>query len=174
MKIQLKITLLMILALVVSGGAMVSNALIGITDFAHNQIEQNSQRSQALVTELISQQQGSVNSIAQTISSNRVLQVALKYNTGDKQEMMTKFFEQYHANDAAVTSVELTDNKGVVLARGHNPKKHGDDNSANALVAKALKGEEAHGLNYSNSSKKVSLDSVFLLCFKRKLLVRLR
>lgn len=168
MKIQLKITLLMILALVVSGGAMVSNALIGITDFAHNQIEQNSQRSQALVAELISQQQGFVNSIAQTISSNRVLQVALKYNTGDKQDMMSKFYKQYHANDAAVTTVELTDNKGVVLARGHNAKKHGDDKSSNALVAKALKGEAAHGLNFSSSSKKVSLDSVFPVMFQEE------
>ncbi|WP_143483763.1 methyl-accepting chemotaxis protein [Hydrogenovibrio sp. SC-1] len=174
MKIQLKITLLMILALVVSGGAMVSNAFLGISDFAHEQIEQNSQRGQALVTELISQQQGSVNSISQTISSNRVLQVALKYNTGDKQEMMTKFYKQYHENDAAVTAVELTDNQGVVLARGHNPKKNGDNKSANPLVARALKGEAAAGLNYSKSSGKVSLDSVYPIVFQEEVVGTLK
>lgn len=174
MKIQLKLTLLMILALVVSGGAMVSNAFLGISDFANEQIEDNSQRGQALVTELISQQQGSVNSIAQTISSNRVLQVALKYNTGDKQEMMINFFKQYHENDAAVTGVELTDNQGVVLARGHNPKKNGDNKSTNPLVAKALTGESAAGLNYSKSSGKVSLDSVHPILFQEEVVGTLK
>lgn len=168
MKIQVKITLLMILALVVIGGAMVSNALMGISDFAHNQVEQNSKRSQALVEELISQQQGSVNAIAQTISTNRVLQVALKYNTGDKREMMTKFYQQYHGNDASITTVELTDNQGVVLMRGHSPDKLGDDKSKNLLVAEALKGEAAKGLNYSSSSGKVSLDAVYPILFQEE------
>jgi len=168
MKIQLKITLLMILALVVSGGAMVSNALIGVTDFAKNQIEQNSQRSQALVTELISQQQGSVNAIAKTISSNRVLQVALKFNTGDKREMMTQFFQQYHKNDASITTVELTDSQGVVLMRGHNPDKKGDNKAQNIFVAKALTGEPAQGLNYSTTSQKIALDAVYPILFQEE------
>lgn len=165
MKIQLKLNLLMILALVVTVGAMVSNALIGVTDFAQDQIEQNSERSQSLVTELIGQQVRTVKATAQAISSNRVLQVALKFNNGALEKTLTDYYQQYHTNDASIATMEATDNHGIVLIRGHHPEKFGDNKATNPLVAKALKGEPAQGLNHSKTTGKIALDAVYPVKF---------
>ena len=165
MKIQLKMTLLMILALVVMGGAMLSNALMGVSDFARDQIDQNSQRNEVLVTELIRQQQKTVAATAQAISSNRVLQVAVKFNNGALEKTLTDYYQQYHANDDSIGKMELTDNQGVVLIRGHNPKRNGDNKATNPLVAKALKGEPSQGINYSETSGSITIDAVYPVKF---------
>jgi methyl-accepting chemotaxis protein len=60
-----------------------------------------------------------------------------------------------------VQSLEVTDAKGVILSRGHNPEKYGDDKSKAGLFQKALSsGLPQMGMEFSPSSGLLSIDAV--------------
>jgi hypothetical protein len=48
-----------------------------------------------------------------------------------------------------LAALEITDAKGVVIQRGHNPAKRGDNKSAQPQIRAALDGKSAKGLTIS-------------------------
>ena len=69
-------------------------------------------------------------------------------------------FKAIHAVDPALATLEITDAKGIVIQRGHNPAKRGDDKSAQPQIRAALGGKSAKGLTVSPSTGEAAEDSV--------------
>jgi methyl-accepting chemotaxis protein len=69
-------------------------------------------------------------------------------------------FKAVHAVDPALATFEITDGKGVVIMRGHNPTKRGDDKSAQPQIRSALSGKSAGGLTVSPTTGEAAEDSV--------------
>lgn len=72
-------------------------------------------------------------------------------------------FKAIHARDPALATLEVTDAKGVVLQRGHNPSKRGDDKASQPQVKMALSGKPAGGLTVSPTTGEAAEDSVMPL-----------
>jgi methyl-accepting chemotaxis protein len=68
--------------------------------------------------------------------------------------------EQLRASDPRVSVLEVTDARGRVLLRGHNPNQAGDDKSAVPDVARALRGEMAPGITLSPASGELAYGAV--------------
>jgi hypothetical protein len=81
----------------------------------------------------------------------------------DKTELrarLVKMFEGVRKADPAVASLEVTDEKGIVLMRGHRPDSSGDNKSGDPLVRDALRGQRSTGYAVSASSGEIGLDAV--------------
>ncbi|MFY7961575.1 MAG: hypothetical protein ACOVVK_15980, partial [Elsteraceae bacterium] len=76
------------------------------------------------------------------------------------QEMVVAEFKALSALDPAVSALELTDAKGVVAIRGHNPARKGDDKSKTPTVKAALEGKAMNELTVSPTSNEVTLDAL--------------
>ncbi|MBF0429132.1 MAG: hypothetical protein HQL94_09440, partial [Magnetococcales bacterium] len=84
--------------------------------------------------------------------------------SGDRkklQEIMVPAFKGLHAIHEAVHTLEVSDAKGIMLMRGHNPEKYGDDKSKTTLFGKALQsGKSQIGMQVSTTTGLLSLDSI--------------
>ncbi len=69
-------------------------------------------------------------------------------------------FKAIHARDPALAALEMTDAKGIVVQRGHNPAKRGDDKAGQPQIRAALSGKPAAGLTVSPTSGEAAEDSV--------------
>lgn len=69
-------------------------------------------------------------------------------------------FAALRASDPRIAVLEMTDARGVVLARGHNPARAGDDKATVADVARALRGEAAPGITVSPASGEIAYGTV--------------
>lgn len=69
-------------------------------------------------------------------------------------------FKAIHAVDPALATLEITDAKGVVIQRGHNPAKRGDNKSAQPQICASLEGKPAKGLTVSPTTGEAAEDSV--------------
>jgi methyl-accepting chemotaxis protein len=76
------------------------------------------------------------------------------------QQVLVREFTNLHASDATVASLEATDAKGVIVMRGHNPGKKGDDKSKLPQIKGALSGQATGGLTVSPTSGEAAEDSV--------------
>ncbi len=62
---------------------------------------------------------------------------------------LAALFKELHAEDPTVAIMEMTDSRGRILARGHNPERGGDDKSKVADVKAALAGNVGVGAEVS-------------------------
>jgi len=76
------------------------------------------------------------------------------------QTMLVAEFKSLSALDPALSTIEVTDAKGIVVMRGHNPSRAGDDKSKAATVKAALEGKPTHGVTVSSTSNEVAQDAV--------------
>ncbi len=82
---------------------------------------------------------------------------------GDPASLEATFVREFKALKAAdptVATLEVTDAKGVIVMRGHNPAKKGDDKSQLPQIKSALMGQVAGGLTVSPTSGEAAEDSV--------------
>lgn len=90
-------------------------------------------------------------------------EVVAAVQSGDKarlRETFVRLFAQIRQLDPVIGTLEVTDAKGVVIMRGHNPNSAGDDKSKDPLVSRAIGGQSASGLAVSASSGEVATESV--------------
>jgi len=86
---------------------------------------------------------------------------AVKGNdTANLENVFVREFKALHAADPTVASMEVTNAKGVVVMRGHNPPKRGDDKGKLPQIMAALSGRAAGGLTVSPTSGEAAEDSV--------------
>jgi methyl-accepting chemotaxis protein len=76
------------------------------------------------------------------------------------QSLLVADFKGMSALDPAVSTIEVTDAKGVILMRGHNPARFGDDKSKTPMIQSTLAGRTAHGMTVSPTSNEVAQDAV--------------
>jgi methyl-accepting chemotaxis protein len=81
-------------------------------------------------------------------------------NAAGLEAFSVQEFKRIHAVDPSLATLEITDAKGVVVQRGHNPAKRGDDKSKQPQIRAALEGKSAKGLTVSPTSGEAAEDSV--------------
>ena len=83
-----------------------------------------------------------------------------KRDMAQLEAVSVREFKAVHALDPALATLEITDSKGVVIQRGHNPAKRGDDKSGQPQIRTALSGKSASGLTVSPTTGEAAEDSV--------------
>ncbi|MHB2165788.1 methyl-accepting chemotaxis protein [Alsobacter sp. R-9] len=82
---------------------------------------------------------------------------------GDAAELrtrLTRLFEEVRRTDPSVSALEVTNDKGVILMRGHRPAQFGDNKSSDPLFRDALKGGRSNGYSVSPTSGEVAAEGV--------------
>jgi methyl-accepting chemotaxis protein len=87
-----------------------------------------------------------------------VVAVVKKNEPAALEAVLVREFKALHAVDPTVASMEVTDARGVIVMRGHNPAKKGDDKSKQ--VKGALAGQVIGGLVVSPTSHEATEESV--------------
>jgi methyl-accepting chemotaxis protein len=86
---------------------------------------------------------------------------AVQKNDARELEAVTvREFKAVHGLDPALATLEVTDSKGIVIQRGHNPAKRGDDKASQPQIRTALSGKPAGGLTVSPTTGEAAEDSV--------------
>ena len=83
-----------------------------------------------------------------------------RHDAKELEAVTVREFKAIHGADPALATLEVTDSKGVVIQRGHNPSKRGDDKAAQPQIRTALSGKPAGGLTVSPTSGEAAEDSV--------------
>ncbi|MDA8234527.1 MAG: methyl-accepting chemotaxis protein [Clostridia bacterium] len=95
------------------------------------------------------------------VAKRQDLAQAIKDNDRTKLEgLMTKEYADLKDKAPLLKTLELTDNQGVVVMRGHNPQKWGDDKKKHPMVSKALQGKANSGITVSPSTGKTAMDGI--------------
>ncbi|WP_051321414.1 methyl-accepting chemotaxis protein [Chrysiogenes arsenatis] len=89
---------------------------------------------------------------------------ALAFNDIQRlEQILTADYQALYANDSTIATLEVTDNQGIVIMRGHNPSKHGDNKSAVPMIRDALQGKASNGLTVSITTGEMAMDAVMPL-----------
>ena len=103
-----------------------------------------------------------VEAYAGTAAQDEALARTIVENQGEAMEKrMVSYFQHLHGRDPTVRTVELTDARGVVVLRGHNPSKKGDPKAEHPQVKSALNGTPASGLTVSPATGEMAQDAVY-------------
>jgi methyl-accepting chemotaxis protein len=98
---------------------------------------------------------------ANTLSRHpEIVAVVKKNEPAALETVLVREFKALHAVDPTAASMEVTDAKGIIVMRGHNPSKKGDDKSKLPQIKAALAGQIAGGLTVSPTSGEAAEDSV--------------
>lgn len=76
------------------------------------------------------------------------------------EALLTAEFAALKKVDTTVSTLEVTDAAGIIVMRGHNPAKKGDDKSRVAMVRAALDGRPSHGLTVSITTGEMAQDAM--------------
>jgi methyl-accepting chemotaxis protein len=95
-------------------------------------------------------------------------------NNAQLHQLAVAEFKAIHDNDATIQTLELTNAQGVVVMRGHNPDKKGDNKAQQELVSRALAGQSAKGLTTSPTTGEMAQDAVYPLRFNNEVVGTLK
>jgi methyl-accepting chemotaxis protein len=99
-----------------------------------------------------------------------IVSAVQKHDTKELEAVAVREFKAIHGADPAFATLEVTDSSGVVIQRGHNPAKRGDNKSALPQIKAALSGQPADGLTVSPTSGEAAEDSVRPIMFDGKVI----
>lgn len=127
---------------------------------------------QAAVAAALKSEGISLMGYSQTLSANSEIAEAVKHKDRTKlQNLLVPIFKELHQIKDSVHTMEVTDENGIILLRGHNPAKFGDDKSKTELFGEALRTQKSRiGMEVSTSTGKLSIDSVYPLIVDQKLI----
>jgi methyl-accepting chemotaxis protein len=89
-----------------------------------------------------------------------VIDAVKKNDPAALEAVLVREFKALKAVDPTIATIEVTDRKGVIVMRGHNPGRKGDDKSKLPQVSTALSGQAAGGLTVSPATGEAAEDSV--------------
>jgi methyl-accepting chemotaxis protein len=100
---------------------------------------------------------------AADIAQQNDIQTAIKSENRDElKRNLVRIFKNLNDANKTVSTVEAANASGIMLMRGHNPEKYGDDKSKTELFGKALTTIKPQvGMEVSTSTGKLSIDAVY-------------
>jgi len=130
-------------------------------DIEEKSLLDSTQQASALSQEILGAVLSRVTSFVDMLSRRPDIAEALaKGDSAALEAVMTGEFKAIHKLDKTVNTIEVTDAHGIVVMRGHNPSKKGDDKSKVPMVQKALAGEQPSGLTVSITTGEMALDAM--------------
>jgi methyl-accepting chemotaxis protein len=153
------IAAVLITALLVSSGAYIFMRGI-LTKRFHAQAETAAQTLIATM-EVIKQK---VMTYADILSRRQdIADATSRKDVASLERLMTAEYKTLHELDKTIKTLEITDDKGIVIMRGHNPGKKGDDKSKLQMIHNALSGNPSSGFEVSPTSGEMAFDAVYPL-----------
>lgn len=162
MNLQQKLTGTNLAVVAVTLAAAFVVALLQINRLAEQNFEraaQNAARSGAAVIRDVGMR---MTAYARVVASHPGLAEALARR--DRQALrgvLVTEFQALAAIDPTLSTLEVTGSDGVVLLRGHNPNKWGDDKHAHPMVSAALQGRNLTAFTVSPTTGEMAQDAVF-------------
>lgn len=92
-----------------------------------------------------------------------IADAAGKKDTPSLERLMVAEYKALHERDNTIKALEITDDKGIVIMRGHNPQKKGDDKSKMYMIHNALAGNPSSGFDVSPTSGDMGFEAVYPL-----------
>ncbi|ADU65809.1 chemotaxis sensory transducer [Desulfurispirillum indicum S5] len=87
-------------------------------------------------------------------------------DTATLERLLTQDYQSLAKNDPTIATLEVTDDQGIVILRGHNPGRSGDNKSAVPMVRDALQGRASNGLTVSITTGEMAMDAVMPLNYQ--------
>lgn len=165
--IKLKTKLMLLIGTTVFFTLLISMTLI-VRFNSHNMItayEQKLNQKEKEIPEYFLQKANKLAGYAAAISYNKdVVNAVREQNKDNLKELLVPLYKSIHGIDSEVETVEVANNGGIMLMRGHNPAKFGDNKSGTPLFKNALNEKKlSFGLEVSTTTKLLSLDSIYPL-----------
>ena len=133
----------------------------GITQLASADYRVMAEASSTAALQTMTSQLNKVATLANMLGRRSDIAAAVAGGDASQlEQLMTREFKSINEQDATIRTLEITDAKGVVIMRGHNPAKKGDDKANHAMVKKGLAGEVTSGLTVSPSTSEMAQDAV--------------
>ena len=153
------IAAVLITALLVSSGAYIFMRGI-LTKRFHAQAETAAQTLIATL-DVIKQK---VRTYADMLSRRQdIADATSRKDAASLERLMTAEYKTLHELDETIKTLEITDDKGIVIMRGHNPGKKGDDKSKMQMIHNALSGNPSSGVEVSPTTGEMAFDAVYPL-----------
>ncbi|MGO8914398.1 MAG: methyl-accepting chemotaxis protein [Stellaceae bacterium] len=150
-------TILLVVATAISTGISVATIDASSND-DYRAITENAART---ARETMSAIDARLVAYADLFSRNPSIANALaKDDMAQLEEIVLREYGALHKIDSTVKTLEITNDKGIVVFRGHNPEKKGDDKSGTAMIKSALAATPAHGLTVSITTHEMAQDAV--------------
>jgi methyl-accepting chemotaxis protein len=160
-KILIKFLALTVLPPVLVAGIIAAVAYLSMSAAVEKDFRAISLNANKIATNVLSDIQRRLAVYADLQANDRALATALAGNDEKfLRAQMTGTFERLRRLDPIISTVELTDARGVVVMRGHNPDKKGDDKSKTSMIRKSLAGDPAGGLTVSITTGEMAQDAV--------------
>jgi methyl-accepting chemotaxis protein len=125
--------------------------------------EQAETAAQTLISarEVIKQK---TNTYADMLSRRQDIAIAVsKKDISELERLLVTEYKSLHDMDDTIKTLEVTDDKGIVIMRGHNPQKRGDDKSKVKMIQHALSGNPIAGIEVSPTTGEMAYDAVYPL-----------
>ncbi|MGG5886021.1 methyl-accepting chemotaxis protein [Falsiroseomonas sp. HC035] len=156
-----RLILLALMPAVLAVAVVAGTEIVSATLQEAERTEQTLQRAAQQAELRVSGQEQRMLAHASNIAQRGDLAAALQ--SGDAaalRGMLVPAIAALRAVDPVVDVLEVTDMRGRVLLRGHNPDQSGDDKSGLADVARALQGSALSGLTFSPASRQLAMGAV--------------
>lgn len=136
------------------------------------EIEKQIENKSKSITQSFSKESTYLLGYAAQIANTKDVVDTLQADKREKiRELLTLIYKQLVFANKDISTIEIADAKGIVIARGHNPEKFGDDKSKTELFANALAQKNSQvGVEFSTSTSKLSIDAVYPILVDEKLL----
>lgn len=92
-----------------------------------------------------------------------IADAANRKDTANLERLLVAEYNALHEKDNTINTLEVTDDNGIVIMRGHNPQKKGDDKSKLNMIHNALSGQPSGGLEVSPTTGEMAFDAVYPL-----------
>ncbi|BCB96902.1 hypothetical protein JZK55_18240 [Dissulfurispira thermophila] len=100
---------------------------------------------------------------AAELANRADVKAAIKSENRDQlKSIFVHTFKSINSANPDVHTIEASNPKGIMLIRGHNPEKFGDDKSKTELFGNAIKTKKPQlGMEVSTTTGKLSIDAVY-------------
>ncbi|GAB6159128.1 hypothetical protein JCM39194_23280 [Desulfotomaculum varum] len=155
-QITVFVLLLTLLPLAVSG-LLAYNAS---NQMAQQAAEERMAEASNVSRRALNRSQNEIAMLAELLSENQLLAQALQKGDRAALQQLLQPAYQMAQKSFPINTLEVTDAQGIVLMRGHNPDKFGDNKKDHEQVSKALNGQFVRGLTISHSTGEAALDAM--------------
>jgi methyl-accepting chemotaxis protein len=152
----------MVASVLLTGGVILAGALFELSRSLESDIQSRLGTAERTVLETMGDLNKRLQAYAVAYSRRADIAAILQAPRSDEAAArMAAEFQALRARDATVAIFELTDDKGVVFIRGHNPPQHGDNKATQPNVAAALAGRDAVWIVTSPTTGETAVSATF-------------
>ena len=150
-KIQYAVAAAGLFSIAFAAASLLSIRVVSDSNHAAQQAELTSSSGQAVET--MTALGGRISAYTKLmLSQSTFAQAIFAGNRATLETLAISELKTLQSADPVVTTLELTDDKGIVIIRGHNPKSFGDNKASLKDVGAALEGKTMTGLAVSPTS----------------------